>query len=135
MSNNNQQLTEVQKMQARIAELEAQLAKNNQPKAVTFGIGEDKGAIGIYGINTTFPLTVYSEQMPRLIEALTGKPLADDAPISVFMKKHSALLALKAEKDTPASENKRLLRVADTTGAVKHPTEANIAKFGKNNGK
>jgi len=61
-------LPDLQATQAqRIAELEAQLAKANQPQArsISFKIGE-KGAMSVYGLGR-FPVTLYGSQWDILL--------------------------------------------------------------------
>jgi hypothetical protein len=57
---------EVAAANARIAELEARLAK--PAKALTFKV-TDKGACSVYGLQR-FPVTLYAGQWIRLIEAM-----------------------------------------------------------------
>lgn len=79
-------LTQENEAQAkRIAELEAQLAAANKPKALTMKVSE-KGAISLYGLGR-FPITLYSGQMTRLLDHATA--------IRAFMVTNKALLATK----------------------------------------
>jgi hypothetical protein len=70
---------------ARIAQLEAQLALANKPKAITMKVS-DKGALSMYGLGR-FPVTLYRGQWERI--------LAHAPQIDAFMKANSALLATK----------------------------------------
>ncbi len=79
-------LTQENEAQAkRIAELEAQLAAANKPKALTMKVSE-KGAISLYGLGR-FPITLYSGQMTRLLDHAVA--------IRAFMVANKALLATK----------------------------------------
>lgn len=69
----------------RIAELEAQLAAANKPKAITMKVSE-KGAISLYGLGR-FPVTLYAGQMERLLNHVDT--------IRAFMLTNKALLATK----------------------------------------
>jgi len=69
----------------RIAELEAQLALANKPKAITLKVSE-KGALSIYGLGR-FPVTLYRGQMERLIASVPQ--------IKAFIESNSALFATK----------------------------------------
>jgi len=71
---------------ARIAELEAQLALANKPKAITMKVGE-KGGLSIYGLGR-FPITLYRSQWERLLGC---KP-----QIEAFISANSHLLTTKA---------------------------------------
>ena len=75
-----------QQQSARIAELEAQLALANKPKAITMKVGE-KGGLSIYGLGR-FPITLYRSQWERLLGC---KP-----QIEAFITANSHLLATKA---------------------------------------
>lgn len=80
-------LTQQAELQAkRIAELEAQLALANKPKAITLKVSE-KGALSIYGLGR-FPVTLYRGQMERLLDHASI--------IKAFIATNSALLAVKA---------------------------------------
>jgi len=72
-------------MLARIAELEAALAAQSAPKALTLKVSE-KGALSIYGLGR-FPVTLYRRQWERL--------LAHVDTIQAFMAANAALLAEK----------------------------------------
>jgi hypothetical protein len=50
---------------ARIAELEAQVAKANAPKALKFKVSP-KGAVSVYGMQR-FPVTLYKGQWAQLL--------------------------------------------------------------------
>lgn len=52
--------------QARIAELEAQLAAANKPKNISFKVSE-KGAVSVLGLQR-FPVTLYYPQWMRLFD-------------------------------------------------------------------
>lgn len=70
---------------ARIAELEAQIAAANKPKAISLKVSE-KGAISVYGLGR-FPITLYRGQMERLL---------DHAPaIRAFIEANAATLSVK----------------------------------------
>ena len=75
-------------MLARIAQLEAALAAQSAPKALTLKVSE-KGALSIYGLGR-FPVTLYRGQWERL--------LAHADTIRAFMAANTALLAEKAPK-------------------------------------
>lgn len=70
---------------ARIAELEAQLAAANKPKAITMKVSE-KGALSLYGLGR-FPVTLYAGQMERLLNHADA--------IRAFMATNKAILASK----------------------------------------
>lgn len=71
---------------ARIAELEAQVAAANKPKAISLKVSE-KGAISVYGLGR-FPITLYRGQMERLL---------DHAPIiRTFIEANAATLSVKS---------------------------------------
>ena len=70
---------------ARIAQLEAQLASASAPKALTLKVSE-KGALSVYGLGR-FPVTLYRGQWERL--------LATEVTLRAFMVANSALLAEK----------------------------------------
>lgn len=110
-------------LQARIAELEAQAAKNSRD--VTWKISENKGTISVYGINSTQPVSMYAEQWPRFGKATFG--LTDEqisaSPIGAFIAKNQHLLALKSDTE-PEAQKKSTLRKADVSGAVSHPKAA-----------
>ena len=72
-------------MLARIAELEAKLAKANAPRKLTLKVSE-KGAVSVYGMGK-WPVTLYAGQWTRLIGA------ADE--ITAFIEANKALLAVK----------------------------------------
>lgn len=70
---------------ARIAELEAQVAAANKPKAITMKVSE-KGALSVYGLGR-FPITLYRGQMERLL---------DHAPaIRAFIEANTGSLSVK----------------------------------------
>jgi hypothetical protein len=77
-------------LQAQIDALRAQndalRAKLAKPNVLRFKVSE-KGAVSVYGINTKFPLTLYREQMVRLLDA------KDD--ILAFIEANSAALKTK----------------------------------------
>jgi len=77
---------QAQAQTARIAELEAQLALANKPKAITMKVGE-KGGLSIYGLGR-FPITLYRSQWERLLGC---KP-----QIEAFISTNSHLLTTKA---------------------------------------
>ena len=70
---------------ARIAQLEAQLALQSAPKALTLKVSE-KGALSIYGLGR-FPVTLYKEQWTKLLD------IADD--IRAFLKENDSRLKSK----------------------------------------
>lgn len=70
---------------ARIALLEAQLAKANQPKRITMKVSE-KGALSLYGLGR-FPVTLYRSQWERLAKAMPD--------VEAFIIANSALLTTK----------------------------------------
>ena len=70
---------------ARIAQLEAQLASAAAPKALTLKVSE-KGALSVYGLGR-FPVTLYRGQWERL--------LAAEVTLRAFMTANQALLAEK----------------------------------------
>jgi hypothetical protein len=78
-------LPDVSAMTARIAQLEAQLALQSAPKALTLKVSE-KGALSIYGLGR-FPVTLYRGQWERL--------LAQADTIRAFIDANAALLAVK----------------------------------------
>lgn len=112
---NTQQLSMAQ-LQARIAELEKQnaelAAKNNQPRDITFKISEETGAVSVYGLNARFPITLYAEQWPRLIEKIPD--------LQAFMAKNEKFLSLKSD-DEATAKGKHVARLAETQGIVSHP--------------
>ena len=78
-------LTQIDPRDALIAELQAKLAAQSAPKALTMKVS-DKGALSIYGLGR-FPVTLYRGQMERLLKA---------APeIEAFIATNAALLAVK----------------------------------------
>ena len=77
--------TDIAAANARIAQLEAQLAASTSPKALTLKVSE-KGALSIYGLGR-FPVTLYRGQWERLLAA------ADT--IKAFMAANATLLATK----------------------------------------
>jgi hypothetical protein len=79
-------LTQVDPRDALIAELQAKLAAQSAPKALTMKVSE-KGALSIYGLGR-FPVTLYRGQWERLMVA---KPT-----IEAFIKANDTLLAVKA---------------------------------------
>lgn len=99
-------------------------AKNN--RAITFKVAWKSGAISVYGLNNRMPVTLYSQQVPRLYEALTGKPMADDSPIAVFLKKAEPFANLKEDSDQ-VKTNKLALRQADTSGICSQEKETEAA--------
>jgi len=70
---------------ARIAQLEAQLASASAPKALTLKVSE-KGALSVYGLGR-FPVTLYRGQWERLLGA--------EVTLRAFMAANAALLATK----------------------------------------
>ena len=72
-------------MAARIAELEAQIAKRDF-RELTFKVSE-KGALSVYGMGR-FPVTLYASQWERL--------LADAPKIDAFIKATDKALARQA---------------------------------------
>ena len=72
---------------ARIAQLEAQLASASAPKALTLKVSE-KGALSVYGLGR-FPVTLYRGQWERLLGA--------EVTLRAFMVANAALLAEKAK--------------------------------------
>jgi hypothetical protein len=73
-------------LQAQVAELTAKLNKATAPKPITLKVSE-KGAVSVYGLNARFPVTLYRQQMERLLEK------APD--IQKFMLDNAAKLAVK----------------------------------------
>ena len=72
-------------LKAKLAEMAAQLAQANKPKALTMKVS-DKGALSIYGLGR-FPVTLYRSQIERLLDhAVT---------IRAFIQTNTALLATK----------------------------------------
>lgn len=76
-----------EQMAKRIAELEAQLAAKNAPKAISFKVSE-KGGVSVYGLNSRFPVTLYGEQWARLIAAVPQ--------LQAFLNTHKSELSTKA---------------------------------------
>ena len=70
---------------ARIAQLETQLASASAPKALTLKVSE-KGALSVYGLGR-FPVTLYRGQWERLLGA--------EVTLRAFMTANAALLATK----------------------------------------
>ena len=110
-------------MQAEISRLEGLLAEKNN-RAIVFKVAEEKGGISAIGVNNQFPVTLYDSQWKRLIEAATGKPLAEDSPLGKFSKTNEKYLAVKGEDETVAKA-KHALRVAEAHGVVSHPNPKN----------
>jgi hypothetical protein len=78
---------ELEALRAQNAQLQAQLANANKPKAITIKVSE-KGAVSVYGLGR-WPVTLYRSQMERLVAA---------APqISAFIEANTHLLAVKAD--------------------------------------
>lgn len=115
---NNQTMTTTQ-MQERIAQLEEQLAQKNN-RTITIKIAEESGAISVYGIQNQRPVTLYSQQWPRLVEALTGAPLAENSPLGTFISTNTKYLAEKDDTEAQTKE-KKTLRLAEAHGVVNHP--------------
>lgn len=79
-------MTDIEKMMARIKELEAQVAKKSTSR-LTLKVS-DKGGVSVYGMGR-FPVTLYAEQWTRLIEF---------APeITTFLKANNDKLKFKGE--------------------------------------
>jgi len=77
-----------EQLKARLAEMEAQLAEANKPRALKCKIGE-KGGVSVSGLNARFPVTLYAEQWERLLEY---------APqIKAFIRDNRAQLATKGK--------------------------------------
>ena len=70
---------------ARIAELEALLKAQSQPRALTLKVSE-KGALSIYGLGR-YPVTLYAGQWERLLAATDA--------IRAFMNTNASLLATR----------------------------------------
>lgn len=102
-------------------------AKNN--RSVSFKISQESGGISAYGLNNRMPVTLYSQQWPRLIEAATGKPLDPASPLGKLIADNGKLLASKDDGDVDTAGTvanlKRSMRRADKTGIVSHPDPKN----------
>lgn len=81
-----QSLTSVSALEARIAELEAQLAAKSQ-RGLACKV-TDKGGVSVYGLGK-FPVTLYKSQWERLI--------AFAPSISAYLKANDSKLASKGE--------------------------------------
>lgn len=79
------QNTELAAALAKVAELEAKLAKKQAPRAISFKVSQ-KGAVSAYGLGR-FPVTLYGSQWERLLER------KDD--ILAFLAANKADLATK----------------------------------------
>jgi hypothetical protein len=110
-------------LEAEKTRLEAAIQERNN-RTVSFKVAEESGAVSAYGLNNRMPVTLYSQQWPRLIEAATGKPLASDAPLAIFLAKADKYLAGKDDTDEQ-KKNKAILRKAELTGIVSHPSDKN----------
>lgn len=84
------QVSENAALMARIAQLEAQVAKvkAEQSANIRFKVSE-KGALSVYGLGR-FPVTLYIEQWERLIGALTR--------MNEFVKEHTGEFKRKGEE-------------------------------------
>ena len=80
MSNTNAALL------ARIAELEAQVAKSSTKKSLSLKVSQ-KGAVSLYGMGR-FPVTLYASQWEQL--------LSEAEKIKEFLEKNKSSLAVKA---------------------------------------
>jgi hypothetical protein len=80
MSNQNEALL------ARIADLEAQVAKSKTAKALTLKVSP-KGAVSLYGMGR-FPVTLYASQWEQV--------LSEAEKIKSFLEKNKSVLAAKA---------------------------------------
>jgi hypothetical protein len=87
MTTTTVQLHTPEEMQKIIAQLQAQLAAANAPKALTCKVSA-KGALSVYGLGR-FPVTLYRSQWERLMAA--------QGQISAFIKANDTLLAVKAD--------------------------------------
>ena len=72
-------------LKAKLAEMAAQLAAANKPKALTMKVS-DKGALSIYGLGR-FPVTLYRSQIERLLD--------HEPTIRAFIQANTTLLATK----------------------------------------
>lgn len=70
---------------ARIAELEAQVAKAKAPKPIKFKVSP-KGAVSVYGLQR-FPVTLYKGQWEQL--------LSEAENLKLFLEKNKPLLTEK----------------------------------------
>lgn len=70
---------------ARIADLEAQVAKTKAQKALSLKVSQ-KGAVSLYGLGR-FPVTLYGGQWERL--------LSEAEEIKSFLEKNKSILAFK----------------------------------------
>jgi hypothetical protein len=129
MDNNKTAQPTYAELQAKLAEMEKQLAEKNT-RAISFKIGEDKGAIGIYGLSAQgFPISLYYEQLDRFFTATTGKPIVgSDTPLGKFVAANEKYMSRKAEAGTAQETERRTLRLAESHGIVSHPSEAQKAK-------
>lgn len=114
-----------EELQALLAAAEKALTEKNT-KAISFGIGEEKGALGIYGLSAQgFPISIYFEQLDRFFTACTGKPIVGtDTPLGKFVAANEKYMSRKAEAGTDKEKERKLLRLSESHGVVRHPSEA-----------
>ena len=76
----------IESLQAELAAAKAKLeAKNNRP--LTFKVAEKSGGVSVYGLNARYPITLYRNQMEKLLDA---------APeIRAFIKANESKLPVK----------------------------------------
>lgn len=119
-SNTTVSQAEYDLLKAKLAALEAQVAAKNN-RELYFRIGEDKGAIGIYGLSAQFPISLYVEQVPKFFKATTGADLPADSPLGKFIAQWDELLSRKGDDDATAKARK-VARMAKVDGdVVAHP--------------
>ncbi len=73
------------------------MQKQSEPRPLIFKVSEKK-AISIYGINSRFPVTLYKNQLLRLLD--------HSEQLKTFIENHSDELATKDEKEVIVKETK-----------------------------